>query len=206
MVRANESERVRRKRAQIRTGAVEVFLASGFVGSSMDQVASTAQVSKQTLYSYYRSKEELLVDVMSTLLDGLQEKVPDLWDRKVSTREQLRANLVDVAVSLTSVIMREDYLALVRVILGELYAVPELAALWSRTMPAQLIERVQGVLRRGQQAGVVRDVDLELATRMFVGPVMSYVLLDGVARPGNVVVPPPSRLEEMVDLYLGIVT
>lgn len=183
-----------------------MFLGSGFVGSSMDQVASTAQVSKQTLYTYYRSKEELLIDVMSTLLDGLQERVPDLWDRKVTTREELRENLVDVAVNLTAVIMREDYLALVRVILGELSAVPDLIELWRRTVPAQLLELVGDLLRRSQEAGVVRDVDIELATRMFVGPVMSYVLLDGVARPDNVVVPEPSRLESLVDLYLGVVT
>lgn len=205
-MRRRESERVRRKRAQIREGAVEVFLGSGFLGSSMDQVASTAQVSKQTLYTYYRSKEELLIDVMSTLLDGLQERVPDLWDRKVTTREELRENLVDVAVSLTTVIMREDYLALVRVILGELSAVPDLIELWRRTVPAQLLELVGDLLRRSQEAGVVRDVDLELATRMFVGPVMSYVLLDGITRPDHVVVPEPSRLESLVDLYLGVVT
>ena len=36
--------------------------------------------------------------------------------------------------------------------------------------------------------------------------VFFYVLLDGLARPGNVIVPQRSRLEALIDLYLEVVT
>lgn len=201
-----ESERARRKRTQIREGALQVFLADGFSTSSMDQVSASAGVSKQTLYAYYRSKDELLMDVISTLIDAFDERVPELWNRPVTTRDELRESLVEIAVGVTTIIMNDEYLALVRLIVGEMFSVPGLAEIWRRTGPAQLMERIGGVLRRGQEAGVVRDVDLELATRMLVGPVMSYVLLDGLARPGNVIVPQRSRLEALIDLYLEVVT
>ncbi|MCG8349241.1 MAG: TetR/AcrR family transcriptional regulator, partial [Chloroflexales bacterium] len=59
------------KREQIRNGARRLFLEQGFAGSSTDAIAAAAEVSKQTLYSYYPSKEELLADVLKQLVDDL---------------------------------------------------------------------------------------------------------------------------------------
>src|SRR5262249_44255501 len=47
------------KRLQIINGARSVFLAQGFDGASMGEIARTAGVSKGTLYVYFTSKEEL---------------------------------------------------------------------------------------------------------------------------------------------------
>src|SRR3977135_2597618 len=49
----------RAKRRQIREGARAVFLAQGFDGASMGEIARQAGVSKGTLYVYFESKEEL---------------------------------------------------------------------------------------------------------------------------------------------------
>src|SRR5271155_6265390 len=47
------------KRRQIVQGAREIFLARGFDGASMSDVARAAGVSKGTLYVYFDSKEQL---------------------------------------------------------------------------------------------------------------------------------------------------
>ena len=47
------------KRRQIMDGARTVFLAGGFDGASMNDVARAAGVSKGTLYAYFNSKDEL---------------------------------------------------------------------------------------------------------------------------------------------------
>src|SRR4029453_12067063 len=47
------------KRSQIIDGARQVFLAQGFDGASMGEIARTAGVSKGTLYVYFASKEDL---------------------------------------------------------------------------------------------------------------------------------------------------
>ena len=47
------------KRRQILEGARRVFLASGFDGASMGEIAKAAGVSKGTLYVYFDSKEKL---------------------------------------------------------------------------------------------------------------------------------------------------
>lgn len=47
------------KRQNIIDAASELFLTHGFEGTSMDQVAEQAGVSKQTVYSHFGNKEEL---------------------------------------------------------------------------------------------------------------------------------------------------
>lgn len=47
------------KEAAIIAAARETFLAHGYDGASMDQIALTAGVSKRTVYNRFRSKEEL---------------------------------------------------------------------------------------------------------------------------------------------------
>lgn len=201
-----ESVRARRKRAQIRSGALETFLSTGFVGSSMDQVAATAGVSKQTLYAYYRSKNDLLVDVLATLLSEFIGMQSNVRDARPTSPDELRSALIEIAGTVTSLAMREDYIGLVRVLISEMPAMPEVAALWRRTVPEQGMAQVSNLLSRAREAGVVREVDLDLATRLFMGSMLTFVFLDGLARPGDVVVPDRARLEQMVDLYLAAVT
>src|SRR5580698_11079716 len=47
------------KRRQVMEGARTVFLASGFDGASMNDIARVSGVSKGTLYVYFDSKERL---------------------------------------------------------------------------------------------------------------------------------------------------
>ncbi|HMJ97699.1 MAG TPA: helix-turn-helix domain-containing protein, partial [Reyranella sp.] len=47
------------KRLQIIDGARAMFLAQGFDGASMGEIARKAGVSKGTLYVYFDSKEDL---------------------------------------------------------------------------------------------------------------------------------------------------
>ena len=195
-----------RKRAQIRAGARQAFTAYGFSGCSTDQVATAAGVSKQTLYSYYRSKDDLLVDVFSTLLDELADP-RDVWQRPVTTRDELREVLQTIALLIPAVAMQESYLSLVRVVINELPSMPELGDLWRTSVPSEGMKRIRAVLARAQDGGVVRgDVDLDLATRMFLGPILTYVVLDGLARPGKVVRPGRARLEDMTEMYLRAIT
>ncbi len=52
-----------RKYDQVIAGAREVFLAKGFEGASVDEIAKSAHVSKATLYSYFPDKRLLFMEV-----------------------------------------------------------------------------------------------------------------------------------------------
>src|ERR1700690_3885441 len=69
--RASDAEalsRQARKRAAILEAAQQVFFANGFVGTSMDQVAARAAVSKQTVYKHFSDKEGLFREVVTNIV------------------------------------------------------------------------------------------------------------------------------------------
>src|SRR3954468_10629927 len=53
------------KRRQILDGARRVFLAEGFEGASMNDIAKAAGVSKGTLYVYFENKERLFAAILA---------------------------------------------------------------------------------------------------------------------------------------------
>ena len=70
-----------KKTSQILDAALDVFSGSGFRGSTLDQIAERAQISKPNLLYYFDSKEaihrELLTRLLDTWLDPLKTMDPD---------------------------------------------------------------------------------------------------------------------------------
>ena len=63
------------KRRQIMEGAREMFLAQGFDGASMGEIARSAGVSKGTLYVYFVSKEQLFQAIVEGECQAQAEQV-----------------------------------------------------------------------------------------------------------------------------------
>ena len=52
-------DRSGRKRGAVTEAATSLFLSKGYDGTTMDEVAALAGVSKPTLYRYFADKEQL---------------------------------------------------------------------------------------------------------------------------------------------------
>lgn len=63
MTASTDKVRKGRKFDQVLAGAREVFMADGFEGASVDDIARVAGVSKTTLYSYFPDKKFLFMEV-----------------------------------------------------------------------------------------------------------------------------------------------
>ena len=75
------------KRRQIVDGARRVFLAQGYDGASMGEIARAAGVSKGTLYVYFENKEQLFDAIVMAESGGQAETIipadpnnPDIED------------------------------------------------------------------------------------------------------------------------------
>src|SRR6202166_2346228 len=68
-----------RKKAAILEAAKQVFFANGFVGASMDQVAATAAVSKQTVYKHFSDKEALFREVVTNVVRARDAGITEDW-------------------------------------------------------------------------------------------------------------------------------
>jgi hypothetical protein len=60
---------------------------------------------------------------------------------------------------------------------------------------------------RCQERGVVGpDVDEDTAVRMFIGPLLTYTVLDGLFAEGLPRLPAQEKIEDIVDLYMKAIT
>lgn len=196
--------RARAKRDQIRGAAQKLFLERGFTGVSTNTISLAAGVSKETLYKYFPNKEALLAECLEQLIADFSTEEASLTDqRQINSREELRRALLQMAQGLTTNLMQPDYLSLVRVIITETPRLPQLGQLFRDAVPENAFRRVVGLLEAAEKQGVVRSTDAEEAARMFVGPLLTYILIDGLfVGDGPIHRPSLAKLEAVVDLYL----
>jgi TetR/AcrR family transcriptional repressor of mexJK operon len=191
------------------SGARRVFLRDGFAAASTDAIAAEAKVSKRTLYVYYPSKEELFAGVMRGLtvenpqtraLESMEEMTP-------GSEEELRRNLLELARKILATMMQPDYLALLRTTIADTHRFPQLGGLFRATVPERAMRSFAVFIERSRECGVVGSgVDGETAARMFVGPLLTYAVLDGLLAEGPPRPPAQEKIEEIVALYMKAIT
>ena len=100
--------------------------------------------------------------------------------------------------------MDPDYVALVRVVIAETRRLPHLGQLFRSAVPERVLGNVSALLEAARENGAIGPVDTDAASRAFVGPLLTYVLLDGLFVGDGPPRPPgPERIEAAVDLFMG---
>jgi TetR/AcrR family transcriptional regulator len=82
-------ERQRRRRAIV-LAAERVFFSRGFVRSTMDDIAAEAELSKGTLYLYFKSKDDLHLEVARNAIKLLNKHTTEAADLGGTALEKLR--------------------------------------------------------------------------------------------------------------------
>lgn len=197
---AADASRAERKRTQITVAARALFLDNGFAGTTMDGVSARAGVSKQTLYSYFPSKSALVAAIIADDLGALRPLERDL--PTISSVAELRAVLLRIAGESLAQLMAPDTQQLLRLVIGEAFRLPELRDVVREVLPSRYLHDVEALVRAADEAGLVRAPRPDLAARMYVGPLASFVTLDGLFRADGPRVPAEDTLAYLVDAFL----
>ena len=147
-----EEGRTARKRSAIVDAARALFLRRGYAGTSMDDVAAAAAVSKQTVYKNFADKQRLFAEVITgdigrTAQEGavLPDRIVDAAGLESALRAFARRHVADV--------LRPDLVRMRRVLIGEAERFPELARTWYTTAiepaHAAFADRFADLARRG---------------------------------------------------------
>lgn len=201
--------RGRAKRGQILGAARRLFLERGFERTSMEAIRGEAGVSKPTLYNHYPGKEELFADVLGGIVDDIAgDWLPavEVGEAPLNSRRELREALMELARGAVAGLMRPEYLALVRVVVAETPRFPRLGEIFRSAGPERGLTAVSTLLKNARERGVVEVVDPDVAARAFLGPILSYVLMDGLLLAGKPRRPAHERIEEIVDLFMKAIT
>lgn len=151
-----------KKRRQIVEGAARAFLALGFKGASMGEIARIAGVSKGTLYVYFPSKEQLFEACM-------EAKRRAHFDRFSAFDEDapVEAELTRFGATLASFLTTTELIMAMRTVIGIAEQMPELGARFYENGPARSSRIVAAYLDRKVAAGALAIPDTYLAAVQF---------------------------------------
>jgi TetR/AcrR family transcriptional regulator, mexJK operon transcriptional repressor len=200
--------RAQAKRAQIRLAAQALFLAEGFERTTMDAITGAAGVSKQTLYHYYPSKEQLFADVLHALaLNRVWLDVPvEQLEAAVATSEDLERVLLQIAQSLAKSLTDPAYVALVRVLIAEVPRFPHLAEAFWNAVPLRGQTVFSALLKRASACGLVSVRQPDLALRLFVGSLLTYLLDSIFGAQEAEDVPSGEQIAELVRMFMRAIS
>jgi AcrR family transcriptional regulator len=156
------------KRRQIMEGARTVFLADGFDGASMNDIARVAGVSKGTLYVYFKSKEELFVAIVE---DAKLQQAERLFT--FDPGEDIETALKRLGRGFVRLMCTPQHIASVRIVTAIANRLPELGARFYNNGPAMGISRLKAYLESQVAAGVLEAHDCETAAAQLIDATMS---------------------------------
>lgn len=202
------SSRAEQTRAGILAAAQRLFLERGFQATSTDAILAEAGVSsKETLYRYFASKEELFVAVLGTLTT----EQPDFLARLAALPpprdvRALRESLTTAARAILTLMCQPAYLALWRTMIAEAPRFPQLGAAFFSAIPERGFTLVGSLLRAASEQRIIAEADVEAMTRMLLGGLLSYALAEVLVPEHETWPPSPDRADAMVDVILRAVT
>ncbi|QEE30589.1 TetR/AcrR family transcriptional regulator [Terriglobus albidus] len=193
---AEETGSSEKKRKAILEAAMSVFLKSGYLGASMDEIAAIAQVSKQTVYKQFSSKEALFVGIVTTMTgtagDTVHNNVPELAEGGDLSEYLQRYALRQLNVVLTPPIMQ-----LRRLVIGEVSRFPELARILYERGPQRAMAIFAAILEDLASRGLLKIDDPKTAASHFNWLVMSEPLNRAMLL-GDDAIPKPAALRRHV--------
>jgi AcrR family transcriptional regulator len=194
--------RTEAKRSDIVETAAAVFLEQGFARASMSEIATRLGGSKTTLYGYFRSKEELFMEVV--VAEAAKQLLP-AFEELDENSPDLRDALLPVAEKLVTFLLSPDAIAVHRMVMSEAGR-SNIGQHYYLHGRQRGIEYIAAFLERASKIGKIRPCDFVVAATHLIALIESELLAPvhfGLARPA------PTRLEirhsteRAIDVFLS---
>jgi len=199
---ASETPRSARKRKAILDAATDTFLEHGYHGTSMDEIAAAAGVSKQTVYKHFTDKRSLFAEMVAMVVDESRDPI-EAELVALQPSEDLAGDLRRLARRQLDSILQPRLLALRRLVIGEAGRFPDLGRVFYERGFARSSAQVAEALARLADAGALRIDDSQLAAAhlswlTLSAPVNRAMLLgpDGI--------PPKRELDRLIDAGVSV--
>jgi AcrR family transcriptional regulator len=155
-------------RRRILAAADSLLTRDGFAGTSVDDIAAAAGVSKATIYRWWPNKAAV---VMEALLEAIEA------DFKAAADGDAEEDLI-ARIRRTIALFRSPKGRMLASLIGEAQFDSELAKAYRQRLLRPRRAGLQAALARAVAAGALRlGVDLELATDIVYGPLYARLLL-----------------------------
>jgi TetR/AcrR family transcriptional regulator, mexJK operon transcriptional repressor len=161
-VKSQESRSLRpsslAKRQAIMSAAEDAFLAARYDSVTMDEIAEASQVSKQTVYAYFGTKDRLFVD----LVTAMTRQAADLVSAEATapeSRDQVPATLENLLGRQLRAVLSPRMLRLRRLVISEVPRFPDLARAVFEQGPHRAVTTLEALLVEFDARGWIRTPD-----------------------------------------------
>ena len=179
------SDRSARKHEAILEAATELFLTREYAGTSMEDVASAASVSKQTVYKHFSDKQTLFREVAL----GSVGHVGSLFQAEIAATAEavdVRAALQALARSYVNAVVKPAVLRRRQLVLREAGRFPEIARKYHDSGPRRTIGALTAAIARLADRGELVIDDPQVAATQFaflvIGEPLDTAMFRGVGR------------------------
>ncbi|MEC4816097.1 MAG: TetR/AcrR family transcriptional regulator [Scytonema sp. PMC 1069.18] len=183
-------------------GAMQEFLTHGFSATTMDNVTAAAGVSKTTVYSYFQDKEKLFTALIERLIATcggvLNPQNPDVFQGEP---KEVLAGLANNFLNQLSKNVNDtpEFLDLIRLIIGESGRFPMLAHYMVRNIDKYFVQVLTQYLRSHPELELT---DPEATTRIFLGSLVHYVMIEYMLQAGEIM---PMERQRLVDCLVNLI-
>lgn len=153
----NEKMREERK-AQIRSEALQQFASKGLFATKIKEIAEGAGIAQGLIYHYYKSKEEIYVELISNALDKMNEAVEQLQEMAMPAHEKIQAVIRQILYTIES---SKDFNQTCRLIAQATNstAIPEDAKRIIEAKRDYPYQEIAKIMNEGQREGTIITAD-----------------------------------------------
>jgi len=178
-----EGEELTEKQKKILFAAIESFSEKGYAATSTNEIAKKAGVAEGTIFRHYKTKKELLLNIVSPVMAKLVapfviRDIDKVLNKRFDTFEEfLRAMFKN----------RREFIEknsqILRIFLQEIPFQPELREQFKEHVAAKLFERFTRAAVYYQEKGQLIDIPPMSALRMTASSIIGYFIAKYVIFP-----------------------
>jgi TetR/AcrR family transcriptional regulator, mexJK operon transcriptional repressor len=159
----------------ITEAAAALFLRKGYLGTSMDEIAAQAGVSKQTIYKHFADKERLFTGLIASTTARAAQFIETITPMLENT-QHLEEDLREIAARYVATVFSPQVIQLRRLVVMESVRFPEIARNYWEQAPGRTVAALEVSFKRLAERGLLRLDDPKTAAMHFAGLIVMMPL------------------------------
>jgi TetR/AcrR family transcriptional repressor of mexJK operon len=198
---AQDGSRWTQKHEAIMEAATSVFLSKGYQGTSVDEIAALAVVSKQTVYKHFADKERLFAEILLATTGQVDEVVRLVADMLTATTD-MDHDLAQLARRFVDALMQPRLLQLRRLVIASADRFPDLGRAWYEQGFERVLATLAACFQRLADRALLQVDDPLMAANHFVG-LLLWIPVNQAMFTGDSIYSTAEELERYADAAAG---